>query len=207
MELKELIAAQRAELADILGALPEPAWDSPTLCAGWRVREVVAHLTMPFRYDVDEYMAELGKSGGDFTTMSNRVAARDAAALSPAELTETIRANVHHPWEPPGGGLTAALSHDMIHGLDFSVPLGLRFTVPEERLRHVLPSSADEMSVKLFEVDLDGIQLRATDMDWTFGSGPALVAGPAQDLLLVIYGRKLPAGHLDGEQAARFTAT
>ena len=205
MDIKELIAAQRADLATMLGGLPEEAWDSPTLCERWRVREVVAHMTMPFRYGMEEFMAELGESDGDFTAMSDRVAARDAAALSPAELTETIRTNLRHPWEPPGGGLTAALSHDMIHGLDIAVPLGLGFTVPEERLRLILPSSADETSVKFFDTDLDGIEFRATDMDWTFGSGTRL-AGAGQDLLLVICGRKLPAGHLNGEPSARFTA-
>jgi uncharacterized protein (TIGR03083 family) len=203
--IKDLIAGQRTELANILGSLPEEAWDAPTLCERWRVREVVAHMTMPFRYSTEEFMAELEESGGDFTALSDRLAARDAAALSPAELTETIRANVWHPWEPPGGGITAALSHDMIHGLDITVPLGLAFTVPEERLRVILPSSADEVSVKFFDVDLDGIQLRATDMDWTLGSGIALT-GTGQDLLLVICGRKLPPGHLSGEPSPRFTA-
>jgi len=205
MDIQDMIAAQREQLAAILGALPGDAWDSPTLCELWRVREVVAHMTMPFRYSTEEFMAELGRSGGDFTTLSDHLAARDAAALTPAELTETIRANIHTQWQPPGGGLTAALSHDMIHGLDICVPLGLGFTVPQERLRAIVPSSPDEQSVQYFGVDLTGIELRATDMDWTFGSGHPL-SGTGQDLLLVLAGRKLPAGHLAGEDAARFTA-
>jgi uncharacterized protein (TIGR03083 family) len=203
--IEDLIAGQRTELANILSSLPDEAWDAPTLCERWRVREVVAHMTMPFRYSTEEFMAELEESDGDFTALSDRLAARDAATLSPAELTETIRANIRHPWEPPGGGITAALSHDMIHGLDITVPLGLAFTVPGERLRVILPSSADAISVKFFDVDLDGIQLRATDMDWTLGSGAALT-GTGQDLLLVICGRKLPPGHLGGEPSPRFTA-
>jgi uncharacterized protein (TIGR03083 family) len=205
-DLMELIAGQRGELAAILGDLPEESWDAPTLCEGWRVREVVAHMTMPFRYEPEQFMAELGKSDGDFTALSDRLAAQDAAALSPAELTESIRTNVRTRWEPPGGGLTAALSHDMIHGLDFAVPLGLGFNVPEERLRAILPVSADEPSVKFFGVDLDGIELRASDMDWTLGSGTTLT-GTGQDLLLVLCGRKLPAGRLHGEPSGRFTAT
>ncbi|AEF40975.1 hypothetical protein [Hoyosella subflava] len=46
----------------------------------------------------------------------------------------------------------------------------------------------------------------ATDLDFTFGTG-ATVEGLAQDILLVICGRKLPAGRLRGEPADRFTAT
>ena len=48
--IRDMIAAQRAELAEVLAGLPAPSWDEPTLCAGWRVREVVAHITMPFRF-------------------------------------------------------------------------------------------------------------------------------------------------------------
>jgi uncharacterized protein (TIGR03083 family) len=204
-EIRDLIAGQRTDLANMLGDLPADAWDAPTLCELWRVREVVAHITMPFRYSTEEFMTELSKSGGDFTALSNRLAARDAAALSPVELTETMRANIRHPWEPPGGGYVGALSHDVIHGLDVMVPLGLEFTVPEERLRAILPSLGDERSVKFFGTDLDGIELRATDIDWTFGSGTPLT-GTGQDLLLVLFGRKLPTGHLDGKPSARFTA-
>jgi uncharacterized protein (TIGR03083 family) len=205
-DIRDLIAGQRTDLARILGDLPEEAWDARTLCDLWRVREVVAHMTMPFRYGTAEFMAELAECGGDFTTLSNRLAARDAAALSPAELTEMMRANIHHPWEPPGGGFIGALNHDVIHGLDVTVPLGLAFTVPGERLRAILPSSDDETAVKFFGTDLSGVELRATDMDWAFGSGSSPVTGSAQDLLLVLFGRKLPPGHLDGDASARFTA-
>jgi uncharacterized protein (TIGR03083 family) len=205
-DIRDLIAGQRADLASILGDLPQDAWDARTLCELWRVREVVAHMTMPFRYDTAAFMAELAESGGDFTALSNRLAARDAAALSPAELTETIRANVRHPWEPPGGGFIGALNHDVVHSLDVTVPLGLGFTVPEERLRAILPSSDDETAVTFFGTDLSGVELRATDVDWRFGGGSSPVSGSGQDLLLVLFGRKLPPGHLDGDASARFTA-
>ena len=45
--------------------------------------------------------------------------------MSPADLAGAVRSNVGHPWQPPGGGFTGALSHDLIHGLDITVPLGL----------------------------------------------------------------------------------
>ncbi len=57
------------------------------LC-GWRVREVIAHLTMAARYPEQEFMAELQRCGFDFTRLSNEIASRDAglptASLSPA---------------------------------------------------------------------------------------------------------------------------
>src|SRR6266568_7702234 len=202
--IRNMIAAQRAEMAEVLAGLPGPSWEEPSLCAGWRVREVVAHITMPFRYGRGRFMLELARSRGRFNEMADRVARRDAAAMSPRDLTGAVRSSTRHPWKPPGGGYTGALAHDLIHGLDITVPLGLAGPVPEERLQLVLPASLSDRSVKFFGVDLDGIELRAQDIDWTLGSGAPLT-GTAADLLLVLCGRKLPAGRLAGEPSARFT--
>jgi uncharacterized protein (TIGR03083 family) len=202
--IRDMIATQRAELAEVLTGLPGPSWDEPTLCTGWRVREVVAHITMPFRYGRGRFGLELAKSRGRFNEMADRVARRDAAVMSPADLAGAVRSNIGHPWKPPGGGYTGALAHDLIHGLDITVPLGLARPVPEERLRLVLPARLTDRSVKFFGVNLVGIQLRAADMDWTLGSGTPLT-GAASDLLLVLCGRTLPTGRLAGEPSARFT--
>ena len=202
--IRDMIAAQRAELAEVLAGLPGPGWDEPTLCAGWRVREVVAHITMPFRYSRGRFALELARSRGRFNEMADRAARRDAAAMSPADLTAAVKSNAGHPWKPPGGGFTGALAHDLIHGLDITVPLGLDGPVPEERLSLVLPGSLADRSVTFFGTELDGIELRAEDMDWTLGSGTPLT-GAAADLLLVLCGRAVPAGRLAGEPSARFS--
>ena len=203
--IQDMIAAQRGELAAALDALPASGWDQPTLCAGWRVREVVAHVTMPFRYGGRRFFWELARSRGRFNEMADRVARRDAARMSPAELAGAVRSNIGHPWRPPRGGHEGALAHDVIHGLDITVPLGLDITVPEERLRRILPASADDKTVMFFGVDLAGIEFRASDLDWTLGAGTPLT-GAGADLLLAMCGRKLPAGRLCGEAAARFSA-
>jgi uncharacterized protein (TIGR03083 family) len=48
-DIRDMIAGERGALAEVLASLPATRWDEPSLCAGWRVREVVAHITMPFR--------------------------------------------------------------------------------------------------------------------------------------------------------------
>jgi uncharacterized protein (TIGR03083 family) len=202
--IRDMIAAQRAELAEVLAGLPGPGWDERTLCAGWRVREVVAHITMPFRYGRGRFMLELARSRGRFNVMADQAARRDAVVMSSADLATAVRSNAGHPWKPPGGGYTGALAHDLIHGLDITVPLGLDRPVPEEPLRLILPASLADRSVRFFGVDLDGVELRAQDMDWALGSGVPLT-GTAADLLLVLSGRRLPAGRLTGEPSTRFT--
>ena len=91
----------------------------------------------------------------------------------------------------------------MIHGLDITVGLGLDRQVPADRLRTVV-DGAGPKHVKYFGVDLDGVELHATDMDWTFGSGEPLY-GTGQDLLLVLCGRRLAPGRLRGDAGYRFS--
>ena len=178
-------------------------WDEPTLCAGWRTREVVAHMTMPFRMSPVGFVLGMIKAGGSFNRMADRAARRDAASMSTDDLVNAMASNADHPWKPPGGGFEGALSHDVIHGLDFTVGLGIDRKVPEDRLCIVLDNIRPK-NLKFFGVDLAGIELRADDLDWHYGSGTPL-RGAAQDLLLVLCGRRLPAGHLSGEPAARFS--
>ncbi|MGO9082423.1 MAG: hypothetical protein ACLQDY_25915 [Streptosporangiaceae bacterium] len=115
-----------------------------------------------------------------------------------------LRQNERNPWKPPGGGLAAALTHDVIHGQDIIVALNLEHMVAEERLRIVLQTITSPKSLQHLGVDLTGTELRASDIGWSFGSGTPLF-GSAQDLALVLCGRKLPDGRLRGAPGARFT--
>ncbi|MEU6300127.1 maleylpyruvate isomerase family mycothiol-dependent enzyme [Streptomyces erythrochromogenes] len=202
--VRALIAAERRELADLLDGLRDDQWDEPSLCAGWRVREVAAHMSMGFRLSLPATMVQLAQARGNLHRMTDRVARRDAAAHTPAELAAFLRDGAHHPWTPPVGGLAAALGHDVVHGLDVTVALGLGRRVPEDRLRLLLDGIRPS-GLKFFGVDIDGVQLRAEDLDWSYGSGTP-VRGAAQDLLLLAFGRRLPPGSLRGVPSHRFTA-
>jgi uncharacterized protein (TIGR03083 family) len=201
--IQELIAAERRELAALLDELPPSAWVTPSLCAGWRVAEVVAHMTMPFRFSTGRFVRELAKSGGRFNVMADRVARREAAELSREALIASLRDNADHQWRPPGGGAEGALSHDVIHGLDITTALQLERRVPLERLEAIF-AAMKAKQVKYFGTELTGVALRADDLDWSYGTGTPLT-GSAQDLLLVLCNRRLPAGRLRGEPSARFT--
>ncbi|MFI6449867.1 maleylpyruvate isomerase family mycothiol-dependent enzyme [Kitasatospora sp. NPDC050543] len=203
-KVRAMIAAERRDLADLLDRLRPAQWDEPSLCAGWRVREVTAHMSMGFRLSLPATMGELARARGSLHRMTDRVARRDAAAHSAVELAAFLRENAHHPWTPPVGGLQAALGHDVVHGLDITVALGLDRRVPEDRLR-VLLEGIRPSGLRFFGADVGGVRLCAEDMDWSYGSGSP-VYGAAQDLLLLAFGRRLPPGRLRGEARSRFTA-
>ncbi|MFF3841514.1 maleylpyruvate isomerase family mycothiol-dependent enzyme [Streptomyces sp. NPDC001930] len=202
-EVRAAIAAERRELADLFDSLSTEQWNEGSLCAGWRVREVAAHMSMGFRLSLPATLGELVKARGNLHRMTDRVARRDAAAHSTTALAAFLRENADHPWTPPVGGSAAALGHDVVHGLDITVALGLDRRVPEDRLR-ILLDQIRPSSLRFFGADLDAVRLCAEDLDWSYGSGTP-VSGTAQDLLLLAYGRRLPAGRLRGEPSGRFT--
>ncbi|GAA3924315.1 maleylpyruvate isomerase family mycothiol-dependent enzyme [Streptomyces gulbargensis] len=202
MGIRDKIAAERRDLADLLDTLTEAQWDAPSLCEGWRVREVAAHLTMAMRHPARRLARELLRARGSMDRVTDRLARADTAVLGARELAEALRADAEHPWKMPIGGYDMVLAHDVVHGLDITVALGLDRRIPEDRLRTVL-ARVGPRSARFFGADLSGVSLRADDLDWSFGSGEP-VTGPAQELLLLAFGRTVPPGRLRGGPAERF---
>ncbi len=178
-------------LADLLTAAAVGAWDAPSLCEKWLVRHVVAHVTMPVRLTPEQFGAEMAAAGGDFTTLSDTVATRDAS-LPVVDLLDQLRSPRLHAWQPPGGGGAGALSHAVIHSLDVTVALGRPPVAPAEAATAVLEqlTAADGT---LFGVDLTGVRLEAADTDWSWGDGQ-LVRADSGSLVALLSGRALPDG-------------
>ena len=173
-------------------------WDAPSLCAGWQVRHVLAHVTMPARLTPAQFGAEMAAAGGDFGVLSDTVAARDAA-LPPPELLAALRSPGLHGWQPPGGGAAGALSHAVVHSLDVTVALGAPPTAPAPALTAVLDQLADG---RVFGLDLTGVRLEATDSDWGSGEGDVVRAESGR-LVALLAGRTLPGGRVLPRVSAR----
>jgi uncharacterized protein (TIGR03083 family) len=195
--MMELIAVHRRALANALATLSPDQWRGESLCAGWTPAHVLAHLTMPFRISAEDFMAGLRGAGGDFTAYSDEIAARDST-LPAADLVAVLRDNADTPWSPPGGGLVGALSHDVIHGLDMTWPLGLSYEIPDRAMTLVLDSVVTPVSETLFGIPLQGIGVVATDLSWSAGDG-ARLAGHSRDLLPLLAGRPVPRERFDGD--------
>ena len=199
--LQPAVAAEFVSLADLLAVASDAQWDTPSMCEGWRVREVVAHLTMAARYSEEEFMTQLRRCGFDFTRLSNEVASRDAS-LPTEELVASLRSDIMQQWTPPGGGYHGALNHVVIHGLDVTVPLGASRCSPDETIRVVLDDLTAGGGHAHFGIVINSRRLQASDLDWSHGSGPVL-RGAAEDLALALCGRAVPAGRLEGDPLPR----
>lgn len=195
--LQPLVAAQYGGLADLLASVPEQEWELQSLCSKWRIREVIAHVTMPARYDQEAFMEELRAHQFDFTALSNDIAMRDGKSTI-ADLLDDLRSDRLHRWTPPEGGYLGALNHVVIHGLDVTVPLGIEGTTSGEALRIVLEDLTEGGTHQHFGTDLSGRKLEATNVTWSFGTG-RILRGSASDLALMLCGRDVPSDRLDGD--------
>ena len=190
-DLQSWVAPTYDGLADLLASAPAETWDAPSLCEKWQVRHVVAHVTMPARLTPELFGAEMAAAGGDFTVLSDTVAARDASLPTPSQL-DALRSPRLHAWQAPGGGSAGALGHAVIHSLDVTVALDRPAVAPREAVVAVL----DQLTAAngaLFGVDLTGVRLEAADTYWSWGSGDAVRADSGL-LVALLSGRTLPDG-------------
>ena len=194
-DLTSLARDERADLVDLLEQLSPQQWDHPTLCRFWRVRDVVAHV---FSYD-GLPAADLGRAfvRGRFSlNRVNGILLAEHADKPPAELVALGRHSLEPRGLPAGFKGAIALVDAMIHQQDIRRPLGLTRTIPSERLRAALDFAKTSPAIRGFWYRR-GLRLRATDLDWSVGTGPE-VRGTGEALLLAIAGRAATLDELDG---------
>ncbi|OLR93476.1 maleylpyruvate isomerase family mycothiol-dependent enzyme [Actinokineospora bangkokensis] len=195
-DTKAMARAERAELVDFLATLTPEEWEAPTLCARWRVRDVVAHV---FDYDslgVGGTVRRLVKGG----VAGNQAGVDEARARTPAELLAVARERVSPHGLPAAFGARIALTDGLVHHQDIRRPLGRPREIPPERLVAVLGFARIAPPIGAAK-RVRGLRLRATDVDWAAGEGP-VVEGPAEPLLMAMAGRAGAVEQLSGAGVA-----
>jgi uncharacterized protein (TIGR03083 family) len=185
------VDAERAWLADLLDSLPDTAWHHPSLCAGWTVRDVAAHLTFA-QTPVRNLVWPAVRAGFRYDTL-----VRDTALRSPLtheEIVATLRSFV-------GSRRRVAFITDLeplidvlVHTQDICQPLGIDHLMPAD----AAAAAADRVLSTPRPIRRwappTGARLVATDTDWTFGAGRE-VRAPMQAHLLALTGRQAIKTH------------
>jgi len=190
-----LARAEREDLLDLLGTLTPEQWRAPSLCAGWSVHDVVAHVLSYEELGPRQLAARFARGSFRFGRV-NAVGLREYADRSPAELTDLLRRHLTPTGLTAGLGGAIALTDGLIHHQDIRRPLGLPRAVPAERVRPALRTALFAPTL-LGVVRVRDVRLVATDLDWTFGRGPE-VRGTAEALLMTVAGRRGIAAELSG---------
>lgn len=197
------IEAERRALADDLEALTDDQWSTPSLCDGWTVRDVLAHMTGTTRISAATFFPKLVANGFSLEKMQRKDIAVERGD-SPVDTLRRFRSQVSSTTHPPGPKDTW-LGETIVHAEDIRRPLGLRRPYPPAAVAQVADFYKGSNLVIGAKKRVAGLALRATDTEWTHGAGPE-VAGPIVALVMAMAGRKAAIADLRGDGVAELSS-
>jgi uncharacterized protein (TIGR03083 family) len=194
-----MIAEERRALADLLDGLSDAQWDTPSLCEGWRVREVVAHLAMPFSASLLRIGFRVILKRGDFNKVADEWARQEKRSNS--DLVAALRDNAEHRFTPPGGCPEMPLTDVMTHTQDIARPLGIVHPARARPAEVALGALISPKGQGFFGGSItEGLSFVSTDTGWRNGTGDE-VRGTAAALICSLSRRSAALGELSGEGA------
>lgn len=204
----QVVVSQRLAIAELLAGLSEADWEQPSLCAGWRVRDVAAHVTLiPIAPSPGSLLIDFAKARGNYPRF-NTVASQRRAARTPTQLVQDLRTTAESRSVPWPANPANVMWDILVHAQDIAIPLGIDFPTP--------PYAGVAAANQIWELRwpfsfgakrrLGSFTLKATDADWTIGTGPE-IAGPISAILLLLTGRTEAANPLLTGEGARSLAT
>ena len=197
-----LIRTERVALIADLESVPETQWSTPSLCAGWTVRDVLAHMTTTAKMTPGKFIARYAGTGFRFNVF-NAIGVREEQGASPADALARFKAELDSTTGPPGP-VDAMVAEAVIHGEDIRRPLGIAHAYQPEALTLVGNFVTRGNLLLGGKRRSTGLKLTATDVDWTHGAGPE-VKGPMASIILALTGRKAGLPDLSGEGQATLT--
>ncbi|HLI72265.1 MAG TPA: maleylpyruvate isomerase family mycothiol-dependent enzyme [Acidimicrobiales bacterium] len=195
-----------ADIGELLHELDDAAYDTPSLCQGWAVRDVLGHMGLGHTVPMGAMVARIGRYRFNVTKASFAESKTLFAGTSPEDIRrfwDEVMVAQH-----PRKGISkliptkAGFLDHLVHNQDIRRPTGKPRVVPEERLRRALELVRSE-GTPMFNPkrNVAGLRLHATDVDWSAGDGP-LVEGPGEAIVLAASGRSAVLGDLSGDGLA-----
>ncbi|HET9420481.1 MAG TPA: maleylpyruvate isomerase family mycothiol-dependent enzyme [Nocardioides sp.] len=182
---------ERTALAATLRTLTPEQWEHDSLCEGWTVKDVAAHVitTHPqlgLAGTVGVFARNLGRG---YNTMIFRETKRTSARKSTEDILQDFETYATSRRRVATTTTVEPLIDALVHHQDIIRPLGLRHdmdpeaaAVAADRLRTLAPLMGTRRFIK-------GVRMVATDIDWARGQG-RVVEGPMQELLMLCSGRE-----------------
>jgi uncharacterized protein (TIGR03083 family) len=194
------VHAERAALIHDLETVDDARWALPSLCDGWTVHDVVAHLVDVAATTRLGFVLDMARARFDFDRQNAR-GIRRARAASPALTLARLREVASLTSTPPAP-LVTRLVEEVLHGEDVRRPLGITHAYPQlavvESLHYLARTTTSFGGAK---ERIAGVRLTATDVDLSLGDGPE-VRGTGLALLVVASGRRVALDDLEGPGVA-----
>jgi uncharacterized protein (TIGR03083 family) len=200
------IRAERLSLADLVEGLDEQQLDRPSLCQGWRVRDVAAHVTLVTRARPIAAVTGVVRARGNFDRWTTTDAKARAEERTGEQLARDIRDTADSRYRIPVLPSYAPLNDILVHGQDVAIPLGVDRPMPLDAAEEAADGTWRLPPPFFARRRCRGLRLQATDTDWARGEGD-LVEGPMRSILLVLTGRPAGLDGLSGPGLDRLRAT
>jgi uncharacterized protein (TIGR03083 family) len=197
MDLWPITIRARLSLLSTYEELDDVQWSLGSLCHGWTIRQVLAHLILATRPPARRYIAAVARAKGDFDKANHSLAIDDAVRPTSTLLSDYRRV-VDHRFSPPGWPQAAPLSDILLHSLDVCIPLGLETNVPADHYEPVLGLLFSRIGRAFTSEGRPTVRWVAVDHEWSRGDGPD-VRGTMADLALTAAGRMARVQNLHGD--------
>lgn len=196
-------ADNRRRIADLLDGLTETEWEAPSLCEGWNVRHVAAHLLQPMLVGFGRFVLIALRHHGDTNATVDHIA-RWLARKEPAEIVGLLRAHADDRVGPPRVGPWGPFADTCVHLRDIARPLGRADDAPTEHWAALLGylTSPRAAAALVPAGRAEGLALDATDAGQRYGDGAATLRGPAEALGMALTGRTVALADLSGPGVA-----
>jgi uncharacterized protein (TIGR03083 family) len=191
-----VIHAERKALAADLQVLDDAQWQASSLCGRWTIRDVTAHMTATAKITPPAFFAKLAMSGFSLERLQDKDIAVEKGTSTGDTLArfEAVENSTKHP----PGPLDSWLGEAILHAEDIRRPLAIQHDYPTDAVVRLADFYKGSNLVVGTKRRIDGLTLRATDADWSHGSGPE-VSGPILPLVMAMTGRKAALDDLTGD--------
>lgn len=192
-----------ADIGKLLHELDEAAFDTPSLCRGWAVRDVLGHMSLGHTTPMPAMVGRIAKYGFNVTKASFA----ESKTLFAGKSADDVRRFwdevmvAQHPMKgiskliPVRAGF---LDH-LVHNQDIRRPTGAARTIPSDRLVRALELVRSEGSPMFSpKKAVRGLRLAASDVGWSGGDGPG-VEGPGEAVVMAACGRGAALAELSGD--------
>lgn len=198
------VHSERRSLVHDLAGISDEQWRVPSLCPGWSVHDVVAHLIDAAVTSRLGFIRQMVAARFDFDRANDHGVERHRAD-DPWQTLERFRSVTDRTDTPPGP-LATRLVEAYVHGEDIRRPLGIEADYPAEHVVTALEYMARTgAGIGGGKERVVGLCLRPLDTDHRIGDG-AVVQGSPISLLLAVSGRPVDPGELTGDGAATLAA-
>jgi uncharacterized protein (TIGR03083 family) len=194
-----------ADIGELLHQLDDEAFDTPSLCSGWAVRDVLGHMGLGHTTPMGAMLGRVAKYGFNVTKASfneSRTLFAGKSADDVRRFWDEVMVAQH-----PRKGISrlipfrAGFLDHLIHNQDIRRPTGAARNIPTDRLVRALELVRNE-GTPMFnpKKTVRGLRLVASDVGWSGGDG-APVEGPGEAIVMAAAGRAVALADLSGEGA------